>query len=52
MDKSKNYENSIPQDYALVKYVDAKTDRKQIVVYTRLSFRRTVPKTRTCRRMG
>ncbi len=38
MDKSKNYENSIPQDYVLVKYVDAKTDKKQIIVYTLLSF--------------
>ncbi len=38
MDKSKNYENSIPQDYVLVKYVDAKNDKKQIIVYTLLSF--------------
>lgn len=38
MDKSKNYENSIPQDYVLVKYVDAKNDNKQIIVYTLLSF--------------
>lgn len=38
MDKSKNYENSIPQDYVLVKYVDAKNDKKQIIIYTLLSF--------------
>ncbi len=38
MDKSKNYENSIPQDYVQVKYVDAKNDKKQITVYTLLSF--------------
>lgn len=38
MDKSKNYENSIPQDYVLVKYVDAKNDKKQITIYTLLSF--------------
>ncbi len=38
MDKSKNCENSIPQDYVLVKYVDAKNDKKQIVIYTLLSF--------------
>lgn len=38
MDKSKNFENSIPQDYVLVKYVDAKNDKKLIMVYTLLSF--------------
>jgi len=38
MDKSKNYENSVPQDYVLVKYVDAKNDKKQMSVYTLLSF--------------
>ncbi len=38
MDKSKNYENSVPQDYVLVKYVDAKNDKKQMIVYTLLSF--------------
>ncbi len=38
MDKSKNYENSIPQDYVLVKHVDAKSDKKQMLVYTLLSF--------------
>ncbi len=37
-DKSKNYENSIPQDYVLVKHVDAKSDKKQMLVYTLLSF--------------
>ncbi len=38
MDKSKNYEKAIPQDYVLVKYVDAKTDKKLITIYTLLSF--------------
>ena len=38
MDRSKNYENSIPQDYVLVKHVDAKQDQKIILVYTLLSF--------------
>lgn len=38
MDKRKNYENSIPQDYVLVKHVDAKKDTKLIIVYTLLSF--------------
>ncbi len=38
MDKSKNYENSVPQDYVLVKHVDAKKDQKIILVYTLLSF--------------
>ncbi len=38
MDKSKNFEREIPQDYVLVKYVDAKNDKKQITVYTLLSF--------------
>lgn len=37
MDKSKNFENSIPQDYVLVKYVDAKSDKKLITIYTLLS---------------
>lgn len=38
MDKSKNYENSVPQDYVLVKHVDAKSDSKIIIIYTLLSF--------------
>lgn len=38
MDRSKNYENSIPQDYVLVKHVDAKQDQKIILAYTLLSF--------------
>lgn len=38
MDKSKNYENAIPQDYVLVKHVDAKNDKSQMAVYTALSF--------------
>lgn len=38
MDKSKNYENSIPQGYVLVKHVDAKKDQKTIIMYTLLSF--------------
>ena len=38
MDKTKHYENSIPEDYVLVKHVDAKSDKKQIAIYTLLSF--------------
>ncbi len=38
MDRSKNYETSIPQDYVLVKHVDAKNDNKLIIVYMLLSF--------------
>ena len=38
MNKSAHYEKSIPEDYVLVKYVDAKNDKKQITVYTLLSF--------------
>lgn len=38
MDRNKNYEKSIPQDYVLVKYVDAKRDKKIIIAYTLLSF--------------
>lgn len=38
MDKSKNFESSVPEDYVLVKHVDAKNDNKQIVIYTLLSF--------------
>ncbi len=37
MDKSKNYEKSVPQNYVLVKHVDAK-NKKQIIIYTVLSF--------------
>lgn len=37
MDKSKYYESSIPQDYVLVKHVDAKNDKRQMVAYTALS---------------
>ncbi len=38
MDRSKNFENSVPEDYVLVKHVDAKNDKKQTAIYTLLSF--------------
>ncbi len=38
MNKNENFENSVPEDYVLVKHVDAKSDKKQIVIYTLLSF--------------
>lgn len=37
MNKNKNFENSVPEDYVLVKHVDAKNDKKQVVIYTLLS---------------
>ena len=38
MDKSKNFETSVPDGYVLVKCVDAKSDKKIMVVYSILSF--------------
>ena len=38
MDKSKNYEKEIPADYVLVKHVNANNDKKQMTIYTLLSF--------------
>ena len=38
MNKNVHYENSIPEDYVLVKKVDAKSDKKLIAAYTFLSF--------------
>lgn len=38
MDKSKNYTTTLPEDYVLVKHVDAKKDKKLIAIYTILSF--------------
>ena len=38
MNKNIHYENSVPEDYVLAKYVDAKSDKKLITAYTLLSF--------------
>lgn len=38
MDKSKNFTTSLPENYVLVKHVDAKKDTKLIAIYTVLSF--------------
>lgn len=38
MNKNMHYENSVPEDYVLAKYVDAKSDKKLIIAYTLLSF--------------
>ena len=38
MDKSKNFENQLPSGYVLKKHVDAKTDKKIIIIYSLLSF--------------
>lgn len=38
MNKSDNFEFSLPEDYVLVKHVDAKKDGKIILIYTLLSF--------------
>lgn len=38
MDKSQNYTTAIPADYVLVKHVNANNDKKQMAIYTVLSF--------------
>lgn len=38
MNKTKNYETEIPENYVLVKHVDAKSDKKLIAVYSLFSF--------------
>ena len=38
MNKNIHYENSVPENYVLAKYVDAKGDKNLIIAYTLLSF--------------
>lgn len=38
MNKSDNFEHALPEGYVLVKHVDAKRDRKIIIIYSLLSF--------------
>lgn len=38
MDKSRHFEKSVPEDYVLVKHLNARNDKRQMVVYTLLSF--------------
>lgn len=38
MDRHNNYEKELPKNYVLIKHVDAKSDKKIMVIYTLLSF--------------
>lgn len=38
VERKKNYEVSLPEDYVAVKHVDAKSNKKQTIVYSLLSF--------------
>lgn len=38
MDKGKNFEIKLPENYVLVKHVDAKSDKRLVLIYSLLSF--------------